>query len=93
MDFTASGRYLGESRVLEDAHGLWFLGAAEGKIYGIRDEAFSSATFLGAGVFSVPNSVYEISLDFKTWKKLFEFPVRMSIKTPQSMSRLATRIV
>jgi hypothetical protein len=80
MDFGPDGRYLKEARVNEDSHGLWFLEAAGGKIYGIRDELFSSAAFHGGGVFTIPNSVYEISPDFKTWKKLYEFPVRMMIK-------------
>lgn len=81
MDFDlGSGRYLQEARVEEDTHGLWFLGAAGGRIYGIRDEVFRLAAFESAGVFSVPNVVYEISPDFKVWKKLYEFPVRMMIK-------------
>jgi len=80
MDFGPDGRYMREARVEEDSHGLWFLEAAEGRIYGIRDELFSSAAFQSAGVFSVPNGVYEISPDFKSWKKLYEFPVRMMIK-------------
>jgi len=82
MDFDlGSGRYVREARVQEDSHGLWFLGTAGGKIYGIRDEVFGSAAFESAGVFSVPNAVYEISPDFGTWKKIYEFPVRMMIKT------------
>jgi len=80
MDFSLDGRYLRESRVTEDTHGLWFLAAAEGRIYGIRDEVFSSTAFQSSGVFSIPNSVYEISADFRTWKKLYEFPVRMVVK-------------
>jgi hypothetical protein len=83
MDFGPGGRYLREVRIEEDTHGLWFLGAMGGKIYGIRDGLFSSAAFKSAGdagVVSIPNSVYEISPDFKTWKKLYEFPVRMVIK-------------
>ncbi|MDH4196623.1 MAG: hypothetical protein OEW05_04380 [Candidatus Aminicenantes bacterium] len=84
MDFSPDGRYLREVKVEEDTHGLWFLSAAEGKIYGVRDELFNSAAFQGAGVFSIPNSVYEISPDFKTWKKLFEFPVRMAIKSARA---------
>jgi hypothetical protein len=80
MDFGLDGRYLKESRVTEDTHGLWFLAAAEGKIYGIRDEVFSSTAFQSSGVFSIPNSVYEISPDFRSWKKLYEFPVRMVVK-------------
>jgi hypothetical protein len=80
MDFGLNGRYLRESRVKENTHGLWFLATAEGKIYGIRDELFSSAAFRSSGVFSIPNSVYEISADFLTWKKLYEFPVRMVVK-------------
>jgi hypothetical protein len=80
MDFGPDGRYMRESKIVEDAHGLWFLAASDGKIYGIRDELFSSAAFSSAGVFSIPNCVYEISPDFRTWKKLFEFPVRMVVQ-------------
>jgi hypothetical protein len=80
MDFGPDGRYLRESRVEEDSHGLWFLGIAAGKIYGIRDELFSSAAYQSAGVFTIPNGVYEISADFKSWRKLYEFPVRRLIK-------------
>lgn len=89
MDFGMDGgRYLSEVKFEENAHGLWFLGTAEGKIYGIRDEVFSSTAFRSAGgasVFSIPNSVYEISPDFRTWKKLYEFPVRMLIKRANSV--------
>ena len=88
MDFGMDGRYLSEVKFEENAHGLWFLGTAEGKIYGIRDEVFSSTAFRSAGgasVFSIPNSVYEISPDFRTWKKLYEFPVRMVIKRANSV--------
>lgn len=83
MDFSPDGRYLGEARVEEDTHGLWFLRQSEGKIYGIRDELFSSDAFRTSKkftAFSVLNRVYEISPDFKTWKKLYEFPVRMMVK-------------
>jgi hypothetical protein len=83
MDFGLDGRYLREARVDEDTHGLWFLGMTEGKIYGIRDEMFNSSAFRSSGTFTaftVPNAVYEISPDFKTWRKLFEFPVRMMVK-------------
>jgi hypothetical protein len=76
-----SGRYLEEARVDQDSHGLWFLGTAAGKIYGIRDEVFRLAAFESTGIYSIPNVVYEISADFKTWKRLYEFPVRMLIKT------------
>jgi hypothetical protein len=83
MDFAPDGRYLREARVAEDTHGLWFLRQAEGKIYGIRDELFSSRTFNTSGsspLFVVPNTVYEISADFKAWKRLYEFPVRMMMR-------------
>jgi len=76
-----SGRYLEEARVEQDSHGLWFLGTAAGKIFGIRDEVFRLAAFESSGIYSIPNVVYEISADFKTWKRLYEFPVRMLIKT------------
>lgn len=83
MDFSPDGRYLRESRVEEDTHGLWFLRQWEGGIIGIRDELFSSAGFKTANsstAFTVPQSIYEISADFKTWKKLYEFPVRMMMR-------------
>ena len=83
-----NGRYLRESRVEENSHGLWFLGTAGGKIYGIRDEVFSSGAMGGSGVFNVPNVVYEISPDFKTWKKIYEFPVRMVLKGSRGAFRL-----
>jgi 6-bladed beta-propeller len=80
IDFGPDGRYLKESRVTEDTHGLWFLAASEGRIFGIRDEVFRSAAWGSSGVFTIPNAVYEISPDFRSWKKLCEFPVRMVIK-------------
>lgn len=86
MDFSPDGRYLRESRVDEDSHGLWFLGTSGGKIYGIRDEVFSSAAFRGEGVFTIPNGVYEISADFKTWAKIAEVPVRMMVKKIRNRS-------
>jgi hypothetical protein len=78
MDFGLDGRYLRESRVEEDSHGLWFLGMAEGKIYGIRDEVFSSASFGNSGRFTILNSVYEISPDFRSWKNLYPSYGRVS---------------
>jgi 6-bladed beta-propeller len=81
MDFDlASGRYLKETKVDEDAHGLWFLGTAGGRIFGIRDEVFKSPAIQGGGAFPIPNGAYEISPDFKSWKKLTDLPVRMLIK-------------
>jgi len=80
MDFGLDGRFLRESRVAEDTHGLWFLAFADGRIYGIRDEVLRSAAFGSEGVFSIPNRVYEISPDFRSWTKLYEFPVRMMVK-------------
>ena len=84
LDYDLDGRYLGEIGTQESTHGLWFLATAEGKIFGIRDELFSTTAFQSAGVFPIPNGVYEISSDFKDWKKLFEFPVRMSIKNARA---------
>jgi hypothetical protein len=80
IDFALEGRYLKESRVQEDTHGLWYLSVAEGWIYGIRDEVFRSAAWGNSGVFTIPNAVYQISPDFLSWKKLCEFPVRMLVK-------------
>jgi hypothetical protein len=80
IDFGLDGRYLKESRVVEDTHGLWYLGVSEGRIYGVRDEVFRSAAWGNSGVFTIPNAVYEISPDFLSWKKLCEFPVRMLVK-------------
>jgi len=88
MDFGTDGRYLRETRVDEDAHGLWYLGMAGGKIYGIRDEVFSQAAFQSGGQAAVPNGVYEISPDFKTWKRIYQFPVRMVIRKGRGAFRL-----
>jgi hypothetical protein len=85
MDFDpAGGRYLKEARVEGDSHGLWFLGTAKNRIYGIRDEVFNSAAFQSRGVFTVPNGVYEISPDFRTWTRIAELPVRMLIRRKNS---------
>jgi hypothetical protein len=83
-----NGRCLRESRVEENSHGLWFLGTAGGKIYGIRDEVFNTGAMGGSGVFDVPNVVYEISPDFRTWEKIYEFPVRMVLKGSRGAFRL-----
>lgn len=80
IDFGLDGRYLKESRVVEDTHGLWYLGVSEGRIYVIRDEVFRSAAWGNSGVFTIPNAAYEVSPDFLSWKKLCEFPVRMLVK-------------
>ena len=39
-------------------------------------------------VSTIPNGVYEISPDFETWKKIYEFPVRMVIKRSRGAFRL-----
>jgi hypothetical protein len=83
LDLGLDGRYLGETRAEEDAHGVWFLGQSEGRIYAIRDELFGTSTFRNSGAFTalaVPNAVYELSPDFRAWKKLYEFPVRMMVR-------------
>jgi hypothetical protein len=85
MDFDFAGHYLEEIKVREDTHGLWFLAVANGRIYGIRDELFSSAAFSGSGTFPIHNSVYEISSDFATWKKIYEFQVRMVVKRARAV--------
>lgn len=94
IEFDFEGRYLREVPVREDTHGLWCLAVAEGKIYGIRDELFSSTAFHGAGTFPITNSVYEISSDFGNWRKLYEFPVRMGVKRAASnLGRFPARAV
>ncbi len=90
LDFGPDGRYLREVSVKEDTHGVWFLTAAEGKIYTIRNELFGFQPFRQnqEGVFVIPNSVYEISPDFKQWRKIYEFPVRNTIKRRRGAIRL-----
>ena len=85
MDFGPDGRFLKGSRVFENVKGLWFLSASAGKIFGIRNEMFSMQAFGEEGVFTVPNTLYEISPDFQTWRKLREFPVRNYIKNRRGM--------
>ncbi len=90
LDFSFDGRYLKEIKVDEDTHGLWFLTAYEGNILAIRSELFASSPFKQnqEGTFSIANSVYEISPDFKHWRKIYEFPVRSTIKRRRGAVRL-----
>ncbi|OGD21249.1 MAG: hypothetical protein A2Y70_08855 [Candidatus Aminicenantes bacterium RBG_13_64_14] len=79
MDFGLDGRYLSEIPT-ESTHGLHSLFKAGGKIYGLRDEIPHSQAIFKTGLIETPYSLYEISPDFKTWRKLQDFPVRHSIK-------------
>ena len=79
MDFGIDGRYLKEIPT-ESTHGLHSLFALEGKIYGLRDEIPHSQAIFGTGSVETPYSLYELSADFKIWKKLQDFPVRHAIK-------------
>jgi hypothetical protein len=79
MDFGLDGRYLSEIPT-ESTHGLHSLFMAGGKIYGLRDEIPHSQAIFKTGLIETPYSLYEISPDFKTWRKLQDFPVRHSIK-------------
>jgi hypothetical protein len=79
MDFGLDGRYMKEvpTESTQGLHSLFLIG---GKIYGLRDEIHHSEARYQTGQIETPYSLYEISADFKVWKKLQDFPVRHSIR-------------
>ena len=79
MDYGLDGRYKREIRT-EDTHGLHSLFLLGGRIYGLRDEISHSQAIFREGEIVTPYSLYEISPDFVSWKKLWDFPVRHVIK-------------
>jgi hypothetical protein len=79
MDFGLDGRFKKEVPT-ESTLGLHSLFLIGGRIYGLRDEIHHSDAKFQTGLIETPYSLYEISPDFKAWKKLHDFPVRHSIR-------------
>jgi len=79
MDYGLDGRYMREIPT-ESTHGLHSLFTAAGRVCGLRDEIPHSQAIFKTGLIETPYSLYEISPNFKVWKKLHDFPVRHSIK-------------
>jgi len=79
MDYGLDGRYKSEIPT-ENTKGLHSLFLIDGRIYGLRDEVPHSQAISQTGLIETPYSLYEISPDFKSWRKLQDFPVRHSIR-------------
>jgi len=79
MDFGLDGRYKREIPT-ESTRGLHSLFLIDGRIYGLRDEIPHSQAIGRTGLIETPYSLYEISPDFRSWRKLQDFPVRHSIR-------------
>lgn len=86
MDFDLDGRYKREIPT-DNTKGLHSLFLVDGRIYGLRDEVPFSDAISKTGLIETPYRLYEFSPDFKSWKRLQDFPVRHSIKKdPQGRS-------
>jgi len=79
MDFNFDGRYKREIPT-DNTKGLHSLFLIDGKFYGLRDEVPYSGATSKTGLIETPYGLYEFSPDFKSWRKLQDFPVRHSIR-------------
>jgi hypothetical protein len=79
MDYGLDGRYEREIPT-DNTKGLHSLFLIDGRIYGLRDEVPYSGASSKTGLIETPYRLYEFSPDFKSWKKLQDFPVRHSIR-------------
>jgi hypothetical protein len=79
MDFNLDGRYKHEIPT-DNTKGLQSLFLIDGRFYGLRDEVPYSGATSKTGLIETPYRLYEFSPDFKSWKKLQDFPVRHSIR-------------
>jgi hypothetical protein len=83
MDFGLDGRYRSEiaTAPTKGLHSLFLVG---GRMYGLRDEVPFSEAISKTGLVETPYTLYEFSPDFKRWTKLYDFPVRHSIRRDRS---------
>ena len=79
MDFSTDGRYIKEIKTGIPKY-VPFLKSIDGKVYGIRDEIRHSNAINKEGFIESPYRLYEISEDFQTWRKIYDFPVKHYIK-------------
>jgi len=82
LDYDNSGRYLREVRIRMPRR-IYFLSYIDGKIYGIQDEIAYSDDMGREGFIESPFRLYEISEDFQSLKKVYDFPVQHYIKNLQ----------
>lgn len=75
MRFDLNGNYLGEERTTM-TNLFELVAMADGKIYALLEENPSYGKVKSPDYYDVPISLYEVSPDFKSQKKLFEFPYR-----------------
>jgi hypothetical protein len=79
LDYDNSGRCLKEAKIRVRQR-IFFLSFIDGKTYGIRDETAYSDNIGKEGLIESPYRLYEISEDFQTLKKVYDFPVQHYIK-------------
>ena len=79
MDLGLDGRYKSEIPT-DNTKGFHSMLLIDGRIYALRDEIPHSQAISQTGLITTPYTLYEISTDFKSWKKLCDFPVRHSIR-------------
>jgi hypothetical protein len=79
MALGLDGRYKSEIPT-DNTKGFHSMFLIDGRIYALRDEIPYSQAISRTGLITTPYTLYEISPDFKGWKKLADFPVRHSIR-------------
>jgi hypothetical protein len=79
LDYDLGGQYIQETKE-ETLSGLYYIKNINGEIYGIREEIRYSSDKFKEGIVESPFRLYKISNDFKTWTKVYDFPIRHYIK-------------
>ena len=79
LDFNLDGEFI-EEISSENMQGLYFLNNIDGDIYGIRSVVRDSGDMLKEGIIESPFRLYKISHDFHNWTKVYDFPIKHSVK-------------
>ena len=79
LDYDLDGHYIHETKA-KNMYGLYFLTVIDEDIYGIREEVTHSEDMSKEGIVESPFRLYKISDDFQNWTKVYDFPIRHSIK-------------
>jgi hypothetical protein len=79
LDYDQAGRFSREAKMRVPPR-FYFLDYIDGKIYGIQDEIAYTDDIHKEGLIESPFRLYEISEDFQTMKKIYDFSVQHYIK-------------
>lgn len=86
LEYDLNGKFLKEYKT--PLHGPFvFIGIADGRIYGIRDEIRFSDAIRQEGIIKTPYTLYEISPDFKNLRKIFDILMEHYIKKARWVRR------